>query len=198
MAFPEVSGPSGLMPVNRLDGLPYAGATRLFKIASGYNTSIYNGDLVRIVAGGTVEREAADAAIVTCGVFVGCTYTDPVLGYKVHANYFPANLAADDIEAYVVDDPNAVFKIAVVSSGTTISSVTQSAIGANLALVDNSGNDLTGRSAIAADDGPAVTATLPLRVVDVVEETANTSGGFTEVLVKINTQHQYLSTTGVV
>ena len=56
MAYPTVSKPYGLKPINRVDGLPYAGAIRQLPIASDYNTPIYNGDIVRIAAGGTIAK----------------------------------------------------------------------------------------------------------------------------------------------
>ena len=34
MAYPTVSAPYGFKPVNRIDGMPYAGQTRLIPIAS--------------------------------------------------------------------------------------------------------------------------------------------------------------------
>jgi len=40
------------------------------------------------------------------------------------------------------------------------------------------------------------TATLPVRVIDVVPDTATGSDSYVELLVKINT-HQYNNTTGV-
>ena len=55
MAYPTVSAPYGFEPINRVDGMPYAGATRLISIASTYDTAIYAGDLVKIVTGGTIE-----------------------------------------------------------------------------------------------------------------------------------------------
>jgi hypothetical protein len=197
MAYPSVSAPYGLVPVNRLDGLPFAGATRQYKIASGYATSIFNGDAVKLVTGGTVERDAADAAMTPVGVFLGCSYTDPVLKYKVFSQYYPASTVASDIEAYVCDDPNVVFKVAVVSSGTTIGDLAQTDLGANVAMVDNTGDSNTGKSAIAASDTSATTNTLPLRIVGLVEETKNSSGGYTEALVKWNAGHQFNNTTGV-
>ena len=38
MAFPTVSGPYGLRPLNLVGGTPFAGATRHMPIASGYAT----------------------------------------------------------------------------------------------------------------------------------------------------------------
>ena len=78
MAYPTVSGPYGLVPVNLLSGSPFVGVTRHFNIASGYSTAIFYGDAVKLVTGGTVERDTFDAAMTPVGVFLGCTYT-PIL-----------------------------------------------------------------------------------------------------------------------
>jgi len=48
----------------------------------------------------------------------------------------------------------------------------------------------------SARAGAGTTATIPVRVIDVVPETALSTGGYRELLVKINT-HQYNDTTGV-
>ena len=95
MAYPTVSGPYGLVPVKLLSGTPFAGVTRQYKIASGYGTSIFAGDAVKLVTGGTVERDTFDAAMTPIGVFMGVSYTDSTLG-KVFRQYFPASTAADD------------------------------------------------------------------------------------------------------
>ena len=58
MAWPTISGPYGLKPVNKLGGTPFAGATRHFAIASGYNTNIFNGDVVKLLSDGTIARDA--------------------------------------------------------------------------------------------------------------------------------------------
>jgi hypothetical protein len=39
MAYPTVSAPYGLKPVNSLDGKPYAGAIRQIPMASGYTAT---------------------------------------------------------------------------------------------------------------------------------------------------------------
>jgi hypothetical protein len=70
-------------------------------------------------------------------------------------------------------------------------------VGSNVALVLNAGNTSTGNSAFAVTlTGAGTTATIPIRVIDVVEQTASAAGVYTELLVKINT-HQYNNTTGV-
>ena len=197
MAYPSVNGPYGLIPVKLISGVPFVGVTREYSIASAYDTSIFNGDAVTLVTGGTVERDTADAAMTPIGVFLGCSYTDPTLGYKVFSQYYPADTAASDIKAIVADGTDILFKVAVVSSGTTIGDLAITDIGANVAMVNNAGDTTTGNSKNAISDTSATTATLPLRIVDLVEETRNSSGGYTEALVKWNAGHQFNNTTGV-
>ncbi|MGA1038660.1 MAG: hypothetical protein ACO3VQ_12725 [Ilumatobacteraceae bacterium] len=196
MAYPTVSGPYGLVPVKLISGTPFAGVTRQYKIASGYATSIFAGDAVKLVTGGTVERDTFDAAMTPIGVFMGCSYTDATLG-KVFRQYFPASTAADDIMAYVVDATDVLFKAAVVSSGTTIGDLALTDLGANVAGVDNTGDTASGNSRCAISDTSATTNTLPFRIVGLVEETKNATGGYTEAYVKWNAGHQLSNTTGV-
>jgi len=197
MAYPTVSGPYGLVPVKLLSGTPYAGVVRQYKIASGYATAIFYGDAVKLVTGGTVERDTFDAAMTPIGVFMGVSYTDPNTGQKTFRQDYIASTAASDIEAYVCDATDVLFKAAVVSSGTTIGDLAQTDIGANVAGVDNTGDSVSGNSRCAISDTSATTNTLPFRIVGLVEETKNTSGGYTEAYVKWNAGHQFDSTTGV-
>ena len=198
MAYPTVSGPYGLVPVKLLSGTPFVGGVyRSMKIASGYNTSIFFGDAVTLVTGGTVERDPFDAAMTPVGVFMGCRYTDPNLGYELYSQSYPAGTVASDIIAYVADATDLLFKAAVVSSGTTIGDLAQTDIGANVAGVDNTGDSTSGNSRGAISDTSATTNTLPFRIVGLVEETKNSSGGYTEAYVKWNAGHQYNNTTGV-
>jgi len=201
MAYPTVSGPSGLVPVKLVSGVPFVGVTRQYSIASGYNTNIFNGDAVKLVTGGTVERDTADAAMTPMGVFLGCTYTDPSLGYQLFSQYYPANTAASDIMAYVADGTDVLFKVAVLSSaaGATpvIGDLAITDLGANVAMINNAGDTATGNSRCGISDTTATTNTLPLRIVELVEETKNSSGGFTEALVKWNAGHQMNNLTGV-
>jgi adhesin HecA-like repeat protein len=196
MAYPTIDKPYGLKPVNLIGGQVYAGSTRLMAVASGEGTSIFFGDAVTLSAG-YITRDPADSAMQPVGIFMGCTYTDPNSNQKVFKQYFPAGTVAADIKAYVVDDYDALFKVAVVSSGTTISGVTQAAVGFNAALVDNTGSTITGDSAVAISATTATNATLPVRIVDIVPDTANSLGSYTEVIVKWNFgMHQYQRATG--
>ena len=196
MAYPTIDKPYGLKPVNLIGGQVFAGSTRLMAIASGEGTSIFFGDAVKL-SGGYITRETAGSSMTVVGVFMGCTYTDPNSNQKVFKQYFPAGTVAADIKAYVCDDPDALFKVAVVSGTTVISGLTQTAVGLNAPLVNNTGSTITGDSLIALSTSTATNGALPVRIVDVVPDTANSLGSYTEVIVKWNFGwHQYYSAAG--
>jgi hypothetical protein len=199
MAYPTVSAPYGLKPVNLVGGLPFAGATRQFKIASGYGTGLFNGDLVKLVTGGTVEKDAGTTTATPVGVFLGCSYTDPTLGYKLFSQYWPASTVASDAVAYVCDDPNALFKVVAVSGTTVVAGYSIALIGSNVSLVQNAGSTATGNSKVAIlGTSSNTTNTLPIRVIDVVADTATGADAFVEYIVKVNVgSHQYTNSTGV-
>ena len=129
----------------------------------------------------------------TLGVCVGVQYTNSS-GQTVQAQYAPAN--SSNAVAYVVDDPSALFKVAMVSGTTVIAGLGRTAVGQNTSVVLNAGSATTGDSKQAISNSTATTATLPIRIVDVVSETATGTDTFVEFVVKINT-HTYNNTTGV-
>jgi hypothetical protein len=194
MAYPTVDAPYGLKPINLIGGQVFAGATRQIPIASGYATSIFNGDVVKLVSDGTLEKETGTTTATPVGVFLGCSYTDPTLKYKLFSQYYPASTVASDIVAYVADDPDQLFKVAVVSGTTVIAGYGRTIVGNNVPLVQNAGSATTGNSAVAVNGGSAATTvSLPLRIIDVVPETVDASGNYTEVIVKWNAPYFTLS-----
>jgi hypothetical protein len=198
MAYPTVSAPYGLKPINSIDGKPYAGAFRQIPVAASFATAIFFGDTVQIDSTGYLVLSTATNSGTIVGVCVGGSYVNSS-GQTVEGQYLPASIStsANPAYAYVVDDQQALFKVAVVSSGTTMSSAGRTVVGTNLALVLNAGSTTTGNSAFAVTlTGAGTTATIPIRVIDVVPETATAADTYTELLVKINT-HQYNNTTGV-
>ena len=172
----DVTAPYGFLPINLIGGQVYAGSTRMYPIQYGYATDIFYGDFVKVVRGSLtrVSIGAATNSNAVTGVFFGCSYTDPVTKDKRFSQYWPASTLAGDAVAYVVDDPDAVFKAAVCSSGTTMASGAYAMIGTNLSAINNTGNANTGNSknAILAPTATPVTSILPLRCVGVVPETS--------------------------
>ena len=210
MAYPTVDAPYGLKPVNLIGGLPFAGATRQIPIASGYGTSIFNGDVVQYKNDGTLiittlqNQSSAVAGVV--GVFLGCSFTNPTTKQKQFSQYYPASTAASDIMAYICDDPNALFKVVSVASAVADNASggllpafksRENSVPTNAELVLNTGLVATGNSRMGIYINN-VTSALPIRVVDVVYDTANSSGDFVEFIVKFNAgYHTYNNATGV-
>jgi hypothetical protein len=200
MAYPTVDGPYGFQPINLIGGQVFAGATRMIPIASGSGTSIFAGDVVRLNTGGTLSRvSTTDSATDAVGIFMGCAFTNPTTKQFLQQQYYPASTVASDIVAYVCDDPDTFFKVAVLSNSTTIGGMTQTDIGNNVAILATAGSTVTGDSkeGVSATTSTSVT-TLPFRVIAGVPETVNASGSFTEVIVKWNMGvHTYYSATPV-
>jgi len=167
--MPAYTAPFGFEPVQRRDGLPYSGVTREYPIASSYGTQLRRGDLVRVNTSGALIKATDTSATPTAiggimGVFMGCAYTDAVLG-RTYRTYWTASTVAPDAVAMIVDDPLVIFRAAYVSSGVTISAQAYTAvIGKNVEVVQNT--TATKFSDIAVS-GVTSTDGAPFRVVDV-------------------------------
>ena len=198
-----IASPYGFKPVNLIGGTPYAGAIRQIKIASGYASNLFNGQVVSIVAAGTVQLVTTDGSAGTpfpagtVGVFVGCSYTSPVTQQKMFDQKWLSGTVANDAVAYVVDDPNALFQVQ--SAG----SLAQADLGANVPLAavqsTSTGSTLTGNSTSAVGATAATTTGIAFRIVDFVNGPTSTVGdAFTDVLVKFNsTSHSYTNPVGI-
>jgi hypothetical protein len=178
MAYPVVSAPYGLKPINLIGGQVFAGSTRNYPIQYGYATNIFYGDIVNIIRGSIVDNadttDSTGTGIV--GVFLGCSYTNPTTKQKQFAQYWPAGTAAGDCQAIVCDDPDTVFKVVMCSATTVIASAANAMLGQNFGLIQNAGNVNTGNSAVAALYASSTTsADLALRVVGLVGETSVTT-----------------------
>ena len=175
MAYPIVSAPYGLKPINLIGGQVFAGSTRNYPIQYGYASNIFYGDIVNIIRGSIVDNtdttDSTGTGIV--GVFLGCSYTNPTTKQKQFAQYWPAGTAAGDCQAIICDDPDTVFKVVMCSATTVIASAASAMLGQNFGLIQNAGNVNTGNSAVAALYGASTTsADFALRVVGLVGETA--------------------------
>ena len=120
------------------------GAQRLaeYPIASAYNTSIFNGDIVTLTAGNVTL--AADTAA-NIGVFVGCMYVN-AQGEQKFSPMWLADTVGSDIQALVSCDTGVTYKVEV-SAGTVQAGITGK-------LVNTAGSNTTGLSAqtFNADD----------------------------------------------
>ena len=214
MAYPTISKPYGLKPINLIGGQVFAGATRQIAITTGsvnYNTALYNGQVVQLSTDGTVIASTlenqADASTIpgVLGVFLGCRYTNPTTKQPTYSQYWPGFASGvTDAFAYISDDPDALYQVASVgatadTTGLDITPVQQTALGTNVVLVLNAANTTYGNAQTGVYSA-GTTSSLPFRIVDLVPDTSYVSGGnvvYPEVIVKFNFgYHSYYQAVG--
>lgn len=187
--------PMGAEPVGGLSACgSFSGKVRHIKIASGYATNIFYGDFVKLVNTGTIEKDAGTATATPVGIFMGCFYTDPNTSQPTFNQMWPTGTVASDAMAYVLDDPDAVFRMQ--GDG----SLAQTTLGNNIAIIQTSGSTTIGRSKNAVDASTAATTdTLPLRILEFMDGPDSTVGdAYTDVLLTYNFgMHQYRNATGI-
>ena len=210
MAYPTISGPYGLRPVNLIGGQVFAGATRQRRIVNSSASSIGFGDPVKFDNNGCVVVCTETTSAPTtgfAGVFMGCTFVSAVTGQPTFSQAWISGTAIASntyIVAYICEDPDQLFQVCGVSGTTVVSTTsgfTYTDIGLNVSMVANTLNTTTKDSRYAVDIASgATTQTLPLRVIDVVPDTAFTYSGtlyYPEIIVKFNAAY-VVQATGVV
>ena len=153
-------------------------------------SAIYYGDPVfPTAAGGVAAGTPGTDAI--AGVFVGCKYLSVAQKRTVWSNYWPGSDVAsgNTVEGYIVNDPNAKFKVQVGGSSST--GLTAAAINANVQFAYGTPNTASGLSgAYVVYNSADVTSTLPFRVVGLVTDPpgapGTASGAYNQVIVAFN------------
>ena len=212
MTYPVVSSPYGLKPINLQGGRVFSGSTRMIPIQQGYATNIFNGDVVGLSAGTAIitpysaaSGTAAPGQII--GVFLGAEYSVPnsvISGKNRFQMYNASQNTSTDIVGYVVDDPLAYYKAAVIAqpqglantqanTGLNVGYMSPRFVGTNAFLVaGNGGNTQNGDSYAGVCGGnptvaSSVAGNIPqtvgsgaattspcLRVIQLVQETSVT------------------------
>jgi hypothetical protein len=165
-----------------------------YRIASGYSTSIFQGDLVLVATDGTITRAPAGGTALILGVFNGCSYVD-ASGDIIYSNYWPASATGTDIFANVVDDPSATFEIQADAAFPVAD------LFGNFDIVDaTAGSTVSGNSRTELDvTTGATTAGLPLKAIDISQDPENSdvATANTNVIVKINNHLFSAGTVGL-
>jgi hypothetical protein len=189
-----INAPQGLVPVGYLGASGWNGSFRLIPITAAYGTGLFRGDLVTYAAG-LLVRYTAGNTTGTAGVFQGCIYQD-TQGIEHFSEYWPAaqaTAAGTTPMAQVIMDPSVIYTIQ--SSGTLVTANIDYNCEVTFATA---GSTSTGISGMALGTTPAVTATLPVRIIDFDPTPGNVSGvPFNNALVVINQSAFKTGTTGV-
>lgn len=169
----NVDNPRGMWPIGHLSG----GEIRTHSYILTSSTAVYKGDLLKVVAGGTVEpASAADAQIV-----VG-----------VSAEYVAAADADGVRTIQVWDDPMIIFGIQSVSSQTPAATE----VWATCDHVAGSGSATTGLSGHEANTGAT---NAQLRIIGKIDSPDNAWGEHVDLMVVFN-EHLFKqnATTGTI
>lgn len=182
MANPNA--PMGLQPVRGVNSQTVTGGPRLYSHASGDATALYRGDPVKIAGtaqtiNGITTPDIVRAATgdVIAGVFIGALNTT-----RDSTTY---GAASTQYQCFIDDDPNSLFEIQDISTGTPL---TVNDVGLNINFVAGTGSTFTGLSGFTLDNSTeAGTNTLDLKLVDLVNraDVDNTSSPL-RFLVRIN------------
>ena len=188
----NIDAPFGLRPIAKLGSAPggTTGTTK-YSISDG-DGPIFTGDPVKYKNDGTVE--VATAGDASCGVFMGCFYTDPTTSKPTFRNHFPASLSPGDAIAFVADDPDQLYIAQQDSDG---SNLVAADLNLNADLVFGAGSTSTGMSGVEIDSSTKnTTAALQVRLIDFYDTPSNDATANNSILViKIN-NHQLGSHTG--
>ena len=183
----NTAAPNGFAQASGYGSAPtYEQTTRL--IAYNNTTPIFFGDAVIPLASGYIAQATA-STVQMAGIFVGCKYLSTSQKRTVWSNYWPGSDCTTDVEAYIISDPNAVFKVQAGGSSTAIGVAD---IGSNVNLGVGTGNTATGISGMYVDQTTLnTTNTLPFRVLSLVTAPPGANGsdittGYNYVLVGFN------------
>jgi hypothetical protein len=196
------ASPYGLRPINRIDGMPYAGATSQFLIdPAGTATNLFYGQVVLINADGYIALSTATGADLTTnnlggsslgaiGVFVGCSYIN-AQGQQIYGQYYPSGTTGV-VTAYVVTDDSVTFQAQLDGVAD------QSDLGANtfFAAVQSTstGSTRTGNSTSALES-TTQTAAAAFKIIGFASPVTD---AFPDVLVKFNPgAHAFSNAVGI-
>jgi len=183
----------GLKPSRMMGGAPYSGGQSRYRIANNQSGAIFQGDLVKQLTAGVVGRAAASSTVPVIGVFNGVQYTDPTSGEQVFKNYYPGSIAAADIIAFVIDDPNVVYSVQADAAFPVAD------LFGNFDVVDQSttGDTSSGRSNMELDvTTGATTTTLPLKAIDISQDPDNSDVGNANTNVLVVIQNHIMGVKG--
>lgn len=187
----------GLRPVGLVgSGVNSTGVTE-YEIASDNTDAIFNGSIVVPLAAGVIGQAGATNGGTTqaLGVLVGVQYQDATQKKPVWLNYWPGSggVSVDTnypVKALVADNPNQLFVVAA-DATLTNRATALAAVFANASLGTSArtGSTDTGKSNSQLGVSTiATTATLPLRIVGLVDDDANNdyASAGAHLLVRLN------------
>ena len=172
----------GLRPIGLVGSGANSTGLTTYEIASNNTNAIYNGSIVVPTSSGVIDQagDTAGGTTQALGVLMGVEYVDSVTKKTTFLNYWPGSgsVSVDTnypVKALVADNPNQLFKVASDASLTNRATALATVFAnASLGTSARSGSTATGRSSAALSVSSVnTTATLPLRIVGILDDEAN-------------------------
>lgn len=187
--MPNLDIQSGLSPVSYLGGVPYSGETRRFSVPASDGTALYVGDVVKLNGSSDATGKYPGVIKAVIGNVVVGVVTAVVIETAESTIYRAAStLRFVDVAV----DPNLEFEVQSDEGGGNLA-ITQ--IGLNASFLLGAGSTDTGISGTELDTSTAaVTATLDMQILRLVDRPDNALGANAKVLVRLN-NHQYVDGT---
>ena len=193
--MPNVVEKYGLRPSRQLNGSPFINAQNRYRIAADNSTAIFQGDLVKPLASGTISRAVANTSTEVVGVFNGCFYTDPTTQKPTFSNYYPGSINASDIIAMVIDGPDTVYEVKADATFVVAD------LFRNYSITNETGSTQTGISKVTLDVAESGTAgTFVVQAIDISQDVFNSDVNASSnvgVLVRINNHFYRQGGTGL-
>lgn len=184
----------GLRPYRSINGAPWNNAQNRYTISNNNTTAIFQGDPVKPQTSGNVTLQASNTSNAVVGVFNGVFYTDPSTQKPTFRNFYPGSIAADDITAFVVDDPQTVFLV------DANAAFTRADVFRNYSLTNVTGNTVTGISKKQLSVSQSGTATtFVVQAIDIAQDISNETqtSANANIIVRINNHFYKSGTTGI-
>ena len=184
----------GLRPSRQLNGSPFINAQNRYRVAADNSTNVFQGDVVKPLASGTIGRAIANTSTPVVGVFNGCFYTDPTTQKPTFKNFLPSSINASDLVAFVIDAPDTVFEV----NANGVFGVAD--IFKNFSINNVTGNTATGISLVQLDVANSGTdSTFLVQAIDISGDVLNSdvSVSNANILVRINNHAYKAGTAGL-
>ena len=184
----------GLRPSRQLNGSPFINAQNRYRVAADNSTNVFQGDVVKPLASGTIGRAIANTSTPAVGVFNGCFYTDPTTQKPTFKNFLPSSINASDLVAFVIDAPDTVFEV----NANGVFGVAD--IFKNFSINNVTGNTTTGISLVQLDVANSGTdSTFLVQAIDISGDVLNSDVTVSNanILVRINNHAYKAGTAGL-
>jgi len=184
----------GLRPSRQLNGSPFINAQNRYRVAADNSTNVFQGDVVKPFASGTIGRAIANTSTPVVGVFNGCFYTDPTTQKPTFKNFLPSSINASDLVAFVIDAPDTVFEV----NANGVFGVAD--IFKNFSINNVTGNTATGISLVQLDVANSGTdSTFLVQAIDISGDVLNSDVTVSNanILVRINNHAYKAGTAGL-